>query len=449
MTLSRAFVVGLAIGVAVGCSGKPPTVLLPDGGVGANGIGGGTSGTGGGSSDAGLPFRTACTTLNARRCELLKSCGVIDDTTEAYRDCIAWLTATWCGPTKWVPRVERGTLRYDGVRAQTCATDFTTRACSDWATEPASCTRFLSPAVALGGRCYDGYQECTDGVCRGGACPRTCVVRGAIGEACATASDCQSNLFCRPPVVSGPSQCAPYGTEQTPCTPTQLCAPGLLCSLGACRTLPAAEQPCLMGRCDEGAFCLLALDGGQCEARRDAGLSCSDDSQCGVGLVCDGASRACVPALVATIGAECTPQQQCPSGSTCLIESGSTRGTCAAPRRSGEACLSSTDCQGHLACLEADGSRACSPRKKNGSTCTTSRDCLGSSTCLSGSCVALPSLGEACSASLPCRWGACLDATDGGALCIEPQGPGQPCRTGQDCASERCEQGLCTPACLP
>lgn len=447
---TRAFTVGLIVGVLGACGGfRPPPTMLPDGGFAAGATGGGGANIGGGSADAGLPWRTACTTLNARRCEAMRTCGVIEDTTEAYRECIAWLTATWCGPTKWQPRVEVGTLRYDPVRAQACATDWAARGCGDWATEPQSCQRFLTPAVPLGARCYDGYQECADGVCRGGACPRICVARGGIGEVCVTGTDCQANLYCKAPLASGASQCAAWGQEQAPCSPTQLCGPGLLCVTGACRRLPVAEQPCLQGRCDEAAFCVSNADGGLCEARRDAGLGCADDTQCGASLVCDATTQQCVPAVVTAIGGECAPQQQCANGATCLIEPGQTRGSCQVPRKAGEACRVSADCQGHLTCSDGDGGKVCGAKKPNGAPCTTSRDCLALSACVSGSCVALPVLGEACSTTKPCLWGACLDVADAGALCIEPQGAGQPCRTGGDCASMRCEQGLCTSACLP
>lgn len=450
LTIRGAFSIGLLVGVlgACGAFGPPPTAL-PDGGFAGGAVAGGTASSGGGGTDAGLPWRTACTTLNARRCELLRTCGVIEDTTDAYRACFAWLTATWCGPTRWQSRVEVGTLRYDGVRALTCATDWTTRACSDWATEPLSCLRFVSPAVSLGGRCYDGFQECADSVCRGGGCPRVCGARGGIGEVCVTASDCQPNLYCRPPLTTGSSQCTAWGLEQAPCSPTQLCGPGLVCTSGGCRRLPQAEQACLLGRCDDSSFCVVGADGGQCELRRDAGVACTDDTQCGVGLVCETTRQQCVSAVAATVGGECAPPQQCPAGATCIVEAGQQVGTCLAPKRAGEACRAASDCQGHLTCLEADGGHQCGARKPNGAPCTTSRDCLALSACAGGACAALPVLGEACSAMKPCLWGACLDTNDAGAVCIEPQGAGQPCRTGGDCASGRCEQGLCTSACLP
>jgi hypothetical protein len=440
---------GLIAGAIVACAGAPFPTFRVDGGVPTGGGGGGSSAaTDGGFGGVGLPLRSACATLNARRCETLRRCGVIEDTTDGYRACVEWLTATWCGPAQWPSRVDVGTLRYDAIRAQMCANDWSNRACSEWATEPPSCAAFLLPGVSQGGRCYDGYQECSDGVCRGGGCPRRCLPRGVIAEVCLTTADCQPTLYCRPPMgSSGSSQCSPFGAESSSCGPTEQCALGLLCTSGVCRRLPVAEQPCVLGRCDESAFCVTSADGGRCESRRDAGVSCNDDSQCGPRLVCDSLTQSCVPSLV-ELSAECVPRQQCPQGATCFVEAGSQRGVCSALRRASESCRVASDCQSHLTCLEVDGGRSCAPRLKDGMICRTARDCLALSACVGGNCSARPSLGEPCSAATPCLWGACLEG-DGGAVCIEPQGPGKACRTAPECASGRCEQGLCAAACLP
>lgn len=450
VTSTRAFIIGLLCGVLVACGTLVPRPITDAGVIFAGGIAGGGTAVSfdAGSSDAGLPWRTACSVLNARRCDALKRCGLLPDDTESYRACLSWLSATWCGPAKWVPRVDVGTLRYDSVRAETCATDWTTRACSDVLTEPSSCSRFLSPAVPLRGACYDGYAECVDGVCRGGACPRTCQQRGGVGDVCQVNTDCQSTLYCRTGVATGTSQCAAYGAEGSTCSPTQWCGQGMHCVGTQCRTLPAADHPCVSGRCDDNSFCV-AVDGGTCEARRDAGVSCSDDAQCSNGLVCDTAANACVTLDLGSIGASCTRKQRCPTGATCLIEPGLLVGVCGAPKRADEPCQAATDCQAHLTCTATDGGSVCGPRLDNQASCTVARDCHVLSACVSGRCVDQPTLGKDCSTTSNCLFGACVDIGDAGSRCIEPQGPGQPCRTGQDCASSRCEQGLCTAACLP
>jgi hypothetical protein len=432
------------------CVGSWP--LVPDSGTAGSG-GGNAFPSGGGvatAGDGGLPLVQACTRLNGRRCDVLKACGLIEDSAEAYRECIAFYTATWCGPSRWPPRVEVGTLRYDPLTAALCLADWSTRSCADWATEPSSCQRFLSPAVVLGGRCYDGYAECVGSVCRGGACPKTCVSRGTVGDSCGTNSDCANGLYCRPPTGSSASgQCVALGLEQSTCGPTMQCGPGLLCNASICRKLPGPEQGCLGGRCDDTAFCVVDRDGGVCEARRTAGERCTDDSQCASTLLCDVVSEQCVPTVLGSAGAPCTSRQRCPPGTACAIETGAQSGVCARLRSLNESCRVATDCQDHLTCLSIDGGFACAPRQRNGATCTTSRDCLAFSTCITGSCAALPFVTELCSSARPCLWGACVETADGGSVCIEPQGPGQPCRLGSNCASGRCEQGLCAAACLP
>lgn len=448
MVTSRAFTFGLVTGLLAACGvSLAPFTPFDAGSAAGGGFAGGVALLpDAGATDAGLPWRTACSVMNARHCETLRRCGLISDDTDDYRACIAWLTATSCGPAKWLPRIEVGTLRYDAVRAETCASDWSTRACTDALTEPVSCQRFLTPAVPLRGACYDGYTECTDGVCRGAACPRSCQPRGAIGEACLTSTDCASTLYCRPTLMtSGSGQCAAYSAENALCGPNNQCAAGLLCVSSVCRRTPTVDQPCLQGRCDEASFCVAGADGGTCEARRDGGLSCTDDVQCAGSLVCDSTSRTCVPLEVLTVGASCTGQQKCPPTTTCLLDTG----TCGPPRRADEACQTATECQAHLTCLPTDAGSHCAPRRIDGSPCTTSRDCQVLSTCASGICTSSPTLGQQCSSGLSCLWGACQDLADAGARCIEVQGPGQPCRSGSDCASTHCVQGLCTAACLP
>jgi hypothetical protein len=361
---------------------------------------------------------------------------------------VALYTATWCGPTRWPPRVEVGTVRYDAVRAQACADDWATRSCGEVSTEPASCQRFLVPAVPLQGRCYDGYAECIDGVCRGGGCPRRCLARGGVGEACLAMSDCAAGLSCRPG-ASGSGQCAALGAEGEACGLSLACGPGLVCVGASCRRLPPAGEACLQGRCDDGAYCSTGADGGSCEARRDAGVGCVDDAECLPSLVCDATARTCVVAQVAAPGDECSPGQRCPAGTVCLIEANASTGTCGAPRDDGAPCERAGDCASHLTCLPGDGGQACRARNADGAPCTVTRDCLAFSACVAGTCVALPTLGRPCAADRPCLWGTCLDGPDGGAVCAEAQGPGQSCRSASDCASGRCEQGFCTAACLP
>ena len=425
--------VALACGLGGACSSsRPPFPSVDAGGFGgAGGSDAGVGPTAGGASDGGLPLAQACTRLNARRCEALKRCGLIGDDTASYRDCVAFFAATWCGPTRWLPRVEAGTLRYDPVRAQACADDWVTRSCVDVTAEPQSCQRVAVAAVPLQGGCYDGYSECVEGVCRGGGCRRRCLMPGLVGDTCQSTSDCASGLLCRQG-SNGSGQCATLGRDGEPCGPTMPCGPALTCLGSTCRRLPGPAEPCLSGRCDETSFCALTPNGGTCEARRDTGQGCSDDGECASTMLCDAAQQACAPRQVDTRGADCSLRQRCSAGNTCLVEPSESRGTCGAPRPEKAPCARPSDCEAHLTCLPRDGGAACSPRQEDGAPCSETRDCRLFSACTARTCAMLPSLGQPCSTERPCLWGACLDGPDGGSVCGEVQGPGQPCRSGGD-----------------
>lgn len=450
MNVSHAFFVGLLLGALSACGFAPRVTQSDAGSPFSGGAGGGLALIDGGALDAGLPVRAACATLNARRCEFLRGCGLIDDSTEGYRACVAWLSATWCGPSRWPARVEAGTLRYDPVRALACASDWQSRACSDFNVEPVTCQRFLSPGVPLRGACYGGYPECAEGVCRGAACPRACAPRGGDGEVCVEDADCQADRYCKPPTGSAAAgTCVRFGSEGASCSEVELCAKGFQCSASRCRRLPGPGESCLGGLCDETAFCFVTGDGGVCAGRRDAGTGCGDDSQCGEGFLCDDGQRRCVPVQVAAVGGECSPRQRCPAATVCIAEANQPAGTCIAPRAFGAPCQVATDCQSHLTCREGDGGRVCGLRLPNGSACTSGRDCQVLSSCASGSCVPLPTLQEPCGPARPCQWGACVSSVDAGDFCVDLLPAGQTCLLDRDCASGRCDRGQCSASCLP
>ncbi len=420
----------------------------PDASTDAGPIDGGAGG--GGQSDGGLPLKSACTVLNARRCEYLQRCGLIS--TAAVRDCLAWQQATSCGPSKWQARVEApiSTLRYDAQLAQICAETWATRKCSDYATEPGACgSRFLLPNAYLA--CYDGYKECASGVCRGAACPRSCQPLGAAGDVCRDNPDCKSGLYCRvTTLATGSGLCTAYGQVTHVCDVDQPCASGLLCSAGKCVQPPAANQACLGGSCDESAWCLSGSDGGQCKPRMGLGAGCTDDVQCLSTLLCEVLTGQCVPRMLTTAGAVCGLRQICPQGTVCLRATATALGECQSPLDGGSACMSSNDCQGHLACIGLDGGLAlgCGPRQPDGMRCTENRDCQLLSICRQQTCVRLPTTSDSCTQAQSCLFGPCV-ATDAGATCTEPFGPGVLCTRDSDCSSSRCVTGKCLPSCTP
>lgn len=428
----------------------------PDGGPTAD-AGGSDAGRDGGvdagTADGGLALAQACTVLNARRCEALRRCGLIGPEDSATRACLAWLGATWCGPSRWPSRTNPlvNTLRYDAVLAQACADALAQGACADLAELPAACTRFLLPNAYSRQACYDGYQECTEGVCRGAACPRSCQPRGLAGEVCRVDGDCRTGLFCRiSNTAAGIGLCTAYGQSGATCDVQAPCLTGLACVGGTCILPPSAGQPCPALVCEDTAWCTTTPDGGFCAGKRNAGAPCTDDVQCLAGLLCDPLRALCEPLLLTQVQEPCSLRQACPAGTACLGATTAQLGACGAPRAEGEPCQASRECLAHLACIEAsDAGRVCGSRARNGSLCSDDRDCLVLSRCVQGVCVALPQTGEGCAAQGTCLWGPCLAQGDGGSTCVDPLGPGAACRTHQDCASEQCSAGRCLATCAP
>ena len=443
---------GLLAALVASCS--PVTLTKPpDGGDGDGGQvhpdGGSDAGLP--TSDGGLPLDGACDVLNHERCAYLQRCGLIGASGGELERCEARLVATWCGPSTWPSRVVPpiNTLRYDGRLAQDCATAFASRSCAEFATLPDSCGAFLRPAANLRQACYDGFQECVEGVCRGAACPRTCQARGVSTEVCRQDSDCVARLFCRPSTTTpGIGTCTAYAGIDEPCDTDTRCLEGLWCQMSQCRQLPMAGAACLYGRCDELSWCELSLDGGTCLPKKNRGAGCLP-GQCLPELVCGALSGVCEPRVLDQAGAPCTWEQTCPAGTVCVGWTQGAPGSCELPHGEGDDCTHHEDCLAHLACLESDGGRTCQRRLEKDAACDESRACGLQAACVQGRCVELKPPGESCDETGACLWGPCVDAGTAGFKCAGPLGPGGACTTGADCASGRCEMGSCLAPCTP
>lgn len=425
-----------------------PDAGTPDGGE-MPGDGGSDAGLPPG--DAGLEVDSACAVLNQKRCEYLQRCGLIGSTADDAERCQKQLEATWCGPGTWPARVAQGvaTLKYDGHLAQDCADALATRSCAEWEGLPGSCSNFLKPAANLRQACYGDYRECTEGVCRGAACPRSCLPRGVTGEVCRQDEDCVARLFCRPSIITpGLGTCTAWAGLGEPCDTDTRCLEGLWCHLNQCRQLPPAGVACFYGRCDEEAWCDVALDGGTCLPRKGLGAGCLP-GQCLPDLVCGARSGVCEPTVLDQVGVPCTPEQTCPPGTVCAEWTASAPGTCEGPHGEGEACVRHGDCKAHLACLPGDGGAVCGKRLDDGQPCADARACQVHSTCAGGECRELREPGQSCEQTKACLWGPCVDAGTAGLKCAAPLGPGAACITGADCASGHCEQGACLTSCTP
>jgi len=388
-----------------------------------------------------------CELLISQRCDYLERCGLISNDFDTRQACEGLFAATWCRPTKWLARLTPAinTLRFDESRALACGEAFDSRSCAEWSKEPEVCGQFLLPNATLRQPCYDGYDECLEGVCRGVSCgDRRCRPLGLDGEDCRVASDCHSGLYCRSTPTVGVGVCSKPAVVGEACSGSGTCAAGLTC-LGQCVSLPLTGSACLMGRCDSAGYCSQGPDGGVCQSRFALGMRCATDGQCGAGLVCDAKQLICVSATVSEPDVACSEQQTCVNGLVC-VRPPETFSICEMPHPAASRCTKSTDCQSHLACIKG----SCISRGDVESSCDTSRDCGIFLGCLEGRCRAHPVPGESCSLLLPCLWGICSPGgADGGFQCNEPAGPGARCAVSGDCASGRCEQGQCLAACTP
>ncbi|MFZ5471856.1 MAG: hypothetical protein ACOZIN_20695 [Myxococcota bacterium] len=452
-TTLRATLFSILFAAVAACSGadrKPPDGPFPDGGKSDGGTALPDGGGGGGGSDGGLALRGACATLSARRCEYLQRCGVIEPGEYAARDCIAFFTATWCGPSRWPARVEAGTLRYDAQLAQSCADAFAQRACSDWKTEPAACRAFLLPGSFLTQPCYGENAECREGVCRGSSCPRKCQLPGNVSEDCARDDDCRTDggLYCKLS-AAGAGKCTAYGAVNSPCDPQAPCAAGFFCNAQlVCEAKRASGESCIEGACVDTAWCLSRNDGGVCMDKVGADAPCTDDSQCVNGFLClDETGRCALQGPIPQDGA-CSYRQGCTLGTVCVGATATALGVCLPPVPEGGACTSSADCAPHLSCAPSDGGSECAPRLEDGFPCVLNRDCRVFSTCAGQSCTPLPLPGSPC-LNGQCLFGACETAGDGGRVCVGLGGPGASCLVDSECASNRCLHGQCMAACAP
>lgn len=341
--------------------------------------------------------------------------------------------------------------------------------------------------------------ECNNGVCErlpsaGQPCPsfscvataycdstRTCRARKALGESCASSSECGGDAFCR-------SVCTARGPPGATCRTDSECVAMTTCFLGSCRT------------------------------RGAAGASCIDSSDCASTLSCDEELRVCrEPATTAQTGQPCSSTQRCQNatdvcrGNVVNSDGGiGTAGTCATPMV-GDACRSSsqcgfgrycdgttclaagasTPCRSDLECRDTDycplSTSRCTPRVPSGQPCsslatclvpterclpttsdggmqrclprpTLGQPCFGTCAfplaCLGGTCVATGRQGQPC---FPITGSNCFDGVcrspDGGtgfspeARCVAPQPLGSACTGNQECQSGSCEGRRCVVAC--
>lgn len=246
---------------------------------------------------------------------------------------------------------------------------------------------FIHGTVANGSSCTSN-AECMNGYCHvEGSCPGTCTAYAATGDDCGL----------------GDVVCAPDATCDTStrrCS-TQTATAGMACSRATdvgCDPLLACVDPDNDGN---GICTTLPTRGDVCDSNT---ILCDLNTS-----ICDydyaAMSGFCVPAL-AEGSMRCIIDAQCAGDAYCRGASfgGMMYGTCTARAHRGASCMTDKCVQG-LTCLP---DHTCGDAPGLGDTCSPLTGCINSQCSGGGTCIALATVGQHCTANNQCESGNCI-----------------------------------------
>ena len=251
--------------------------------------------------------------------------------------------------------------------------------------------------------CVDGClsnADCADGgscalASCGPCCPGQCVVPPSCTDA-----TCGAGKVCEPCGASGEMTCV------TGCHSAGDCAPGKIC-----------------GQMDCFGFCCPPM----CIA---APATCQNDWECGLGMVCEGAS----PAGVKTCIPGCRDSATCKSGEICM------QVYCGVAPCPAQCMPAPTSCQADAECglgMVCELDAGCKTPKKCVRGCHDTSQCQAGQTCSTGQpCLTCPCPNQcetpaclmdqpSCATTLDCAWGS--DFCQGGCCTSCPEYPPLPC----------------------
>src|SRR5882672_7413220 len=243
-------------------------------------------------------------------------------------------------------------ITYDDELARECVDAIASQGCDltahDAHIPPGACSEMLIGHVADGDICSID-AECASGTC---TLPPTCPDTGccvgqcratqdpaAASAPCNKARDCQAGLVCGEDLT-----CHAPAPEGGACRSDRECRDGLACvgvtdMPGSCRSLPHADERCPFQRCGSEN---LRCDAGTntCIAVGLPGVACMTSLDCSIYLECDANSHMCreFPRL----GMPC--DGTCIDGSSCLLDSSGSTGTCVALLPNNAPCQGDQDC---------------------------------------------------------------------------------------------------------
>ena len=212
------------------------------------------------------------------------------------------------------------------------------------------------PLAPLPSACVAG-AVCTATTSTSGAC----IAKPAVGSPCPGLGDCGDHQRCITDRAHPNGTCQAAGTVGNVCIYYLACDAGLVCDSthsldGTCALAPAAGSPCIAGRCAAGNACNTST--GTCVALATAGQSCTV-ATCSADTYCDAsAPGGAICRTLAVIGDPCddpTDRRYCPTRAYCQHADGGTTGTCAALPGVGDACGYSASLQTSNTCADSVG----------------------------------------------------------------------------------------------
>ena len=227
--------------------------------------------------------------------------------------------------------IARGRMRFDGVAARRCTTQFASR-CGVNVRDPELCPEAFLGAVPAGGTCWasdecEGESYCQNATQRG-LCPGRCVPRKARGEPCLADAECSRAG------LTGVTACV----RRTRSDPTGVCGErvqgatvGVAQPCGTAWVEPGREQ---LATCESSLFCSLvpttAGDVTRCRSVLPPGAACNHFDACEGG--------ACVTPGAAVTGGTCVSFQilsaagePCPFGGPTTLCNTARRLRCGGP----------------------------------------------------------------------------------------------------------------------
>ncbi|MFO0547346.1 MAG: hypothetical protein U0271_03100 [Polyangiaceae bacterium] len=324
-------------------------------------------------------------------------------------------------------------------------------------------------------RCVQAYAPIADAVAQGQASLDGAAATACVERLAASTPGCE-----RPRAAIPLGLCDPwfYSTVElgAPCS-FPICASGAgYCDNGTCAARPVANESCGGYECEAGALCLentcvvpgdadavcttddacappLRCVAGSCVALSANGASCSDTTECALGLVCD-ATCSPAPPPPCSDDASCGNLGFCGHLSTCNAKVGASAAcvstddcqsglgcddatkTCVALPQTGEPCFAGTTCAPGLACEMDFGN--CGPIPGQGEPCGFGPNgpsvCDTGLGCLEGTCGPLPLEGEACTTDYRCSGDLGCDFTPNGSFCVTRRLEGGDCQNDSVCA---------------